>query len=407
MSCVIKAWVIEYFFYLCRMNILLIHNNYGVYSGEEAVVDRQMALFRKIGHHVYIYRKTTEGLRETVRGNFKGLLQGFYSSQSIKEIKQIMKTDKPDIVVIHNLYPYISPAVLKHIKKVGVPIVMTVHNYRLMCPTGLFMRNARPCELCLKGNEWKCILHNCEHSVMKSLGYAGRNWYARITKAYSGNVDIFACITAFQTQKLTEAGFDKDKMIVIPNFVDELTEPVFKEGEYIGISGRVSREKGFDLLLEVARKTPDIQYVFAGTVRNEDKDLLNNAPDNCKFLGHLSKDKLAEFYINSRFMVIASRWYEGFPMTILDASSYGKATIGPAHAGFLEVIDNNITGLHFIPGDAIDLQQKIEKLWNAPEACLEMGYNATQKLKANYSMDVIKVKWGNLLDKAKKVMYEK
>lgn len=376
------------------MHILLIHNNYGIYSGEEAVVDRQISLFQEMGHQVSVYRKTTEGLRGTAWGNFKGLLQGFYSPGAVSEIKQIMKNSKPDVVVIHNLYPYISPAVLKHIKRAGVPIVMTVHNYRLMCPTGLFMRNARPCELCLiEGDEWNCIKHNCEHSMIKSVGYAGRNWYARITKAYSAHVDILACITVFQTKKLTEAGFCKDRMRVIPNFVDDITEPMFEQGEYIAVSGRISREKGFDLLLEVARETPEIKYVFAGTIRPEDKDLLKDPPVNCEFLGHLSKDKLADFYKNSRFLVVASHWYEGFPMTILDASSYGKATIGPAHAGFLEIIDNNITGLHFKPSDAEDLKEKIEKLWNNPGLCIEMGQHAFLKLKNNYTTGIVKKQW--------------
>ena len=382
------------------MKILLIHNNYGIYTGEEAVVDCQIALFQQMGHQVSVYRKTTEGFRGTVWGDFKGLLQGFYSPGAVRDVRQIMKTNKPDVVVIHNLYPYISPAVLKHIKKAGVPVIMTIHNYRLMCPTGLFMRNAQPCELCLeKRNEWNCIRYNCEHSVIKSWGYAGRNWYARVTKAYSNNIDIFACITVFQTQKLTEAGFCKDRMRVIPNFVDEVAEPAFELGEYIGISGRISREKGVDLLLEVARKTPDIQYVFAGTVRPEDNDLLKNAPANCRFLGHLPKNKLADFYMNSRFMVIASRWYEGFPMIILEAASYGKATIGPSHAGFLETIDNNITGLHFKPNAEEDLLQKIQWMWNNSNACIEMGKEAYEKLKNTYTFGVVKEQWQDILSK--------
>jgi len=380
------------------MKIQLIHNNYGIYSGEEAVVDRQIALFRQIGYQVFDYRKTTEGLRGTAWGDIKGLLQGFYSPQSVKDIKRIMKDEKPDVVVIHNLYPYISPAILKHIKRAGVPVVMTVHNYRLMCPTGLFMRNARPCELCLeKRNEWNCIRYNCEHSVIKSLGYAGRNWYARITKAYSDNVDVFACITAFQTRKLTEAGFSENKMKVIPNFVDDAIEPSFVRGEYVAVSGRISREKGLDLLLELAQKTPDIEYVFAGTIRPEDKYLLKNVPANCKFLGQLSKDKLADFYISCRFLVIASHWYEGFPMTILDASSYGKATVGPAHAGFLEVIDDKITGLHFKPSNLEDLTEKITKLWNNPDTCMEMGKRAFLKLKETYTNEAVKKQWSDML----------
>ncbi|MDL2323428.1 glycosyltransferase family 4 protein, partial [Bacteroidales bacterium OttesenSCG-928-A17] len=328
------------------MNLLLIHNNYGAYSGEESVVDKQIVLFEGLGHHVSVFRKTTEGKRGTLAGNLKGLLQGFYSPASVRDIRQLIKQNKPDAVIIHNLYPYISPAILQPIKEAGIPIIMTIHNFRLICPTGLFMRNSEPCELCLeKGNEWSCIQYNCEQSLLKSIGYAGRNWYARITKAYKNNVDYFACITQFQTKKLIQAGYDQDKMRVIPNFVEQISDPNFTPGEYVAFSGRMSKEKGIDLVLEAARKTPNIPFVFAGTPRPEDACLLQDIPSNCTFTGHLSGKELADFYRNARFLVMASRWYEGFPMTILDASSYGKPTIGPTIGGLPEIIDNGRTGL--------------------------------------------------------------
>jgi len=374
------------------MHILLIHNNYGIYSGEEAVVDRQIALFQEMGHIVSVYRKTTEGLRGTVWGNFKGLLQGFYSPQSVKDIKQIMKTNKPDMVIVHNLYPYISPAILYPIKKANVPIVMTVHNFRLMCPTGLFMRRSQPCELCLGGHEWNCVKYNCENSILKSWGYAGRNWYARITKAYIDNVDIFACITQFQIQKLTQAGFDKNRMRHIPNFLDKIEEPAYSLGDYVAISGRLSKEKGIDLALQVASKTPQIKYVFAGSPRKEEPITIP-IPDNCIFLGHIPKEELAGFYQNARFLLNMSRAYEGFPMTILEAASYGKPSIVPGHAGFLEIVDNHITGLHFKPSDAEDLMKKITGLWDNPNSCIEMGKNAFLKLKNNYTTEIVKKQW--------------
>ena len=379
------------------MNLLIIHNEYGAYSGEEAVVNQQIALFQELGHCVQVYKKSSAGKRGTLLGNITGLLQGFYSPSSIRDIRKIMQTNKPDAVIIHNLYPYISPAILKHIRRAGVPIVMTIHNYRLVCPTGLFMRNASPCELCMGGHEINCIKYNCEQAWLKSIGYAGRNWYARITGAYSDNVDIFACITAFQGSKLSEAGFASHRMRVIPNFVSEISEPVFKLGEYVAISGRMSREKGVDMILNVARKTPQIKYVFAGSVREED-NLLSKMPDNCLFLGYLTKTELSEFYANARFLVIASRWYEGFPMTILDAFSYGKPVIGPEHGGFLEIIEEGINGLLFVPGDETLLEEKILKLWNDPHLCLKMGRDGYEKLRKTYSLPVVKAQWSALLE---------
>ena len=125
------------------MKILLVHNNYGKYSGEEAVVDKMASMFREHGHEVCFYRLTTERSRESLSGKIKGFLCGIYSPSGVKGLREILEREKPDVVNVHNLYPFISPAALFECKKTKVPVVMTVHNFRLICPTGLFMRNVR------------------------------------------------------------------------------------------------------------------------------------------------------------------------------------------------------------------------------------------------------------------------
>ena len=131
------------------------------------------------------YRLTTERSRESLSGKIKGFLCGIYSPSGVKGLREILEREKPDVVNVHNLYPFISPAALFECKKAKVPVVMTVHNFRLICPTGLFMRNGKPCEVCLqKRNEWSCNRYNCEHSYLKSVGYTLRNVYARWTGAY-------------------------------------------------------------------------------------------------------------------------------------------------------------------------------------------------------------------------------
>ncbi|WP_373133628.1 glycosyltransferase, partial [Bacteroides salyersiae] len=239
------------------MKILIVHNNYGKYSGEEAVVDKMATMLQSHKHTVCFYRLTTEGARDKISDKIKGFTAGIYSHTGVKGIKKILRKEKPDIINVHNLYPFISPAALFECKKAGIPVVMTVHNFRLICPTGLFMRNGKPCEQCLdRKNEWSCIKYNCEHSIFKSIGYTLRNVYARWTKAYLRNVDMFACITEFQKKKLIEAGYDKNKITVIPNSIDAPCSYTPTSGEYIAYIGRLSYEKGYDLLVEVARKHP-------------------------------------------------------------------------------------------------------------------------------------------------------
>lgn len=155
------------------MKILLVHNNYGKYSGEEAVVDKMTEMLQARGIDIAFYRQTSEGSRETLGGKIKGFLCGIYSPEGIRGMREALRRERPDVVNVHNLYPFISPAALQECRKAGVPVVMTVHNFRLVCPTGLFMRNGAPCEICLeRGNEWSCLRHNCEHSLLKSAGYS-------------------------------------------------------------------------------------------------------------------------------------------------------------------------------------------------------------------------------------------
>lgn len=381
------------------MKILIVHNNYGKYSGEEAVVDKMAAMLSAHGHEVAFYRRTTEGVRESAAGKIAGFLSGIYSSSGVRGMREALRRERPDVVNVHNLYPFISPAALFECRKAGVPVVMTIHNFRLICPTGLFMRDGMPCETCLeRGNEWSCVRYNCECSRLKSLGYTLRNVYARWTGAYRKNVDAFACITDFQRQKLIAAGYDAKKITVIPNSIDAPASYQQSIGNYVAYIGRLSFEKGYDLLVEVARRNPSIQIRFAGAKR-EQTDI--KIPENVQFMGYLQDGELADFIRQSRFVVMPSRCYEGFPMAILEAACYGKPTIGPAHGGFTEIIgrgDSSI-GKLFEPNNLDDLERQIVALWNAPDDITQLGQKAFEKLQREYSSEAIYKKWDSLFQR--------
>lgn len=381
------------------MKILLVHNDYGKYSGEEAVVDQLATMWTAHGHEVAQLRQSTAGSRENLTGKIRGFSAGLYCPSGVKAMREALQREKPDVVNVHNLYPFISPAALFECKKAGVPVVMTVHNFRLICPTGLFMRDGRPCERCLKkGNEWGCVRYNCEHSLLKSVGYAARNAVARLTKAYSECVDKFACITDFQRKKLIEAGFRADRMTVIPNAVEAPISYEMIRGSYVAYCGRLSREKGVDMIVEVARRHPKIEFRFAGALR--DKDQLGILPENVSLTGYLSGNELADFYKHAAFCVMASRWYEGFPMSILEAAQYGKPTIGPDHGGFTEIIGKreNAIGRLFTPNDMADLERQITGLWGQPEVVEELGEKAFRKLQQEYATEVVYGKWNELVE---------
>lgn len=387
------------------MKILVVHNDYGVYSGEEAVVDRMVADLKQSGNEVAMLRRSSAKARNTLTGNIHGFLSGIYSLSGRRMMRKALRDFRPDVVNIHNLYPFISPAVLPLCRKAGVPVVMTVHNYRLVCPTGLFLRDGDPCENCLqKGNERDCLRYNCEHSRLRSLGYALRNMVARRTRAYKDNVDLFCCLTEFQKQKLIAAGFDKDKISIIPNCI-EYVEPQDTplpdcDTDYVGYVGRLSEEKGYDILLEVARRHPEIEFRFAGTPR-DDKNI--EVPSNVKLCGHLNSRQLARFYADTRFIVVPSRCYEGFPVALLEAASHRRCCIAPDHGAFPDLMTDKVSGetcgLLFKPLDVDDLEEKIIKLWSNKALADELGSKAESNYKNRFLREKVNTQWSNTLHK--------
>ena len=386
------------------MKILIVHNDYGRYSGEEAVVDRLIEDWRSREYEVQTLRRTSQGARDNIFGKIHGFFAGIYSISGRRMMRKALREFKPDVVNIHNLYPFISPAVLPICRRKGVPVVMTVHNYRLICPTGLFLRDGKPCENCLKkGNEWDCIRYNCEHSKFRSLGYALRNMIARKTRTYLDCVDCFCCLTEFQRQKLTAAGFDKNKICVIPNCIEysePQSEPLPECGtDYVGYVGRLSEEKGYDLLLEVAQRHPEIEFRFAGTPRD---GMEITAPPNVKLCGQLNSKQLASFYTDAHFIVIPSRCYEGFPVALLEAASHKKCCIAPNHGAFPDLMKEKTTdkicGLLFTPLDIDNLEKKVVQLWNDKELSDNLGQQAKDNYQKRFLKEQVNKSWDIILN---------
>lgn len=429
------------------MKVLLVHNEYGKRSGEEAVVDKMAEIFAGLGLEVARLRRSTATVRGTLWGKTRAFASGIWCPAGVRAMREALERERPDLVNVHNLYPFISPAALRECRRAGVPVVMTVHNFRLICPTGLFMRGGGPCELCLeRGNEWGCVRHNCENSLLKSVGYAARNAVARLRRHYIDCVDIFACITEFQRRKLIEAGFPADRIVVIPNSVDigsagspvqadtasgspayanaandspaqagDAKQPADAEkihaekktagaetgccgpaacaGGYVGFCGRISREKGIDLLLEAARRNPEARFRLAGAVG--DPTLVDDLPANVELTGFLKGRDLEDFYEGARFVVMASRCYEGFPMAILEAAKHSRTTIAPDHGGFTEIVKP--AGVLFRPGEADSLAEAVSGLWHDPERAAALGRKAAKRLHEHYATPVVARQWADVI----------
>jgi len=374
------------------MRILQLHNHYGSHSGETTVLDVHASLLKSHGHQVYSYTRSSVELDSMRLGKTKAFLFALYNPASIRGVSRILKEFSPEIVHIHNLYPLLSPSVLPVIRKAGIPVVMTVHNYRLVCPNGLFYNKEGICERCAGGHEWNCVRCNCEDSLPKSLGYALRNAWARIAGYYTRNVDAFLCLTEFQKRKLVENGFPPDRCHVLPNFMEQ-DQPAAGGAENrdrragIFFIGRLNRQKGIDILVEAAAGCPDVAFTLAGSADTSFIDT-GALPPNVKWLGVIDDDEKVRAFRKAEALVFSSRSYEGFPMVFLEAMQQRLPVIAPDLAGYPEIIRKGVNGWLFRPGDADHLAETILEVQGDPAQAGRFGINGRNILAAEYSSEV-------------------
>jgi glycosyltransferase involved in cell wall biosynthesis len=368
------------------MRIGLIHNQYGIFSGEETMFFQIAELLKSKGHEVSLFCKSSRTIQESLIQKGKAFFSGIYCGSSRREIRQMIHQFRPDIIQVQNLYPLISPSVLLEIRDHKIPIVMRCANYRLVCPNGLFLRNGQVCEKCAGGREFWCALTNCQGSLGKSIGYALRNSVARMGGWYKNTIHSFYTQTEFQKHILVQNGYDAAKIATIPNMVEAQTEIIHSKGSFVGYVGRISKEKGVDVLLDAARLAGSIPFKIAGALTKDYVPV--QFPQNAQYQGVIPKHEIGAFMGQSRFTVVPSLWYEGFPSTILESMAHGKPVICSAIGGLGEIVQDGKTGLLFEPGNAKQLAEKIALLWNNPDLCRQMGLQAQATVRKQYSKDL-------------------
>lgn len=367
------------------MHICVVHNEYGRFSGEEAVVEFMERLLLSHGHRLSLFVRSSAEIPRMWLGEPRAFFSGIYSWSSKRAMRELLARQRPDIVHVHNLYPLISPSVLDACRMAGVPVVMTVHNYRLTCPNGLHMVRGKVCEECLGGHEMRCVVNRCEGTVLKSLGYALRNVVARKAALFRRNVTMYAVLTEFQRRRLIDAGYPAERIAVVPNAVSpDGIEAIAPAGNYMGFVGRVSPEKNIPALLLAAGKLPHIPFKIAGSV-DRMPWLRDGSPSNVEWLGHLDPANLNDFYRHARCILLPSTCFEGFPTVLVEAMLRGKPVICSRIGGLPEIVDDGVTGLLVEPGDSETLTAKIGYAWDHPELCHQWGAAGRAKSRREYT----------------------
>lgn len=375
------------------MRVLIVHNSYQKPGGEDVAVAQESLLLESQGHQVISYSRSNDELKNL--SSMQRLLfvkDLVYSSASKCEIETLLHKEKPDVVHVHNTFMMISPSVFDACQEAGIPVLQTLHNYRLLCPAWTLSRNGKVCEDCLEGGLWHGIWHGCyRESHAMTAAVAAMLKFHRITGTWNNSVDGYVALSDFARGKFIEGGLPANRIHVKPNFVQSDPGEKRKPGSYALFVGRLSPEKGVQTLLSAWAQMSQwypLVVIGDGPLRESlEAEVAKQNISSVTFKGWLPRAQTIEAMKQSAFLVVPSLWYEGFPMTIAEAFACGTPVLCSKLGGMQEIVDDGRTGLHFEPGNAEDLAAKLTALLAQPEKIAQMGIAARWEYKSRYTAE--------------------
>jgi glycosyltransferase involved in cell wall biosynthesis len=375
------------------MKIALVHNTYQQRGGEDVVFDQERRMLELAGHRVIVYRRSNHEIGNlTILGQIELARHTVWASDSRLEFDALLARETPDVVHIHNTFMLISPSIYSACRDRGIPVVQTLHNFRLMCPPSNFFRDNKVCEECVDHSLWRAVRYRCyrDSRAATATVVLMLAWH-RLLKTLDRSVNCYIALTNFSREKFVAAGFPADKIVVKPNFLESDPGPRDQAGDYALFMGRLWPDKGTSTLLKAWEQLPEryqLQIVGEGVEREElEARARQRGLSNVTFRGYLSREEVITALKNARFLIMPSLWYETFGMVIVEAFACGVPVICSRLGAMREIVRDQLTGLHFTPGDSEDLARKVEWAWNNPSEVAAMGRKARRQYEESYTMD--------------------
>ena len=375
------------------MKILLGHNFYrsSAPSGEDGVYKNERQLLEDNGVEIISYEKFNDDLDDSsLSKRVKIALDSAWSSESYQQLSKLIKKSKPDVVHFHSLFPQISPSAYAACFDHGVPVVHTLHNYRPICPGAMLIRDGKPCEDCVGTNLLPSLVHKCYRD---SLLATGANVWQITRNRWAGTykkVSKYIALTEFAASRYVKAGFEKDSLVVKPNFLPARSfVPIDVDLSYAVFVGRLSEEKGVRTLLKAWLNVSSLplKVLGDGPLLVELKQFAKENNLKVEFLGFMPNEQALEVIASAKLQIIPSEWYEGFPMVVLEAYALGVPLVVSRIGSLEEVVLEGKTGLKFTPGDPIDLACKVNMLFANDFLLSKMKVNAQELFNNNYTAD--------------------
>jgi len=375
------------------VKIILVHCHYQQPGGEDVVFEQERQLLERAGHQVVVYRRSNfevdsyPGIKRLVL-----IQKAVWNGDSRTEFADLLRAEKPDVVHVHNTWIMISPSIYSACREAGVPVVQTLHNYRLLCPVGTFFRDGKVCEECLDHTLWRSIRNGCYRDSRAETAAVGLMLAVHRTRhTWEREVESYVVLTEFARKKFLQGGLPADKIFVKPNFVDPDPLPREGKGEYAIFAGRLSPERRVSTLLDawaLLRSPIPLMIVGGGEPRDQLEQKASwNHLDMVEFTGLLPHDRTIAAIKGARFLIFSSEWYETFGLTMIEAFACGVPVICSRMGTMQEIVEDSRTGLYFTPGDSRDLAEKVEWAWNHPEEMQQMGKEARREFESKYTAE--------------------
>ena len=373
------------------MKVLLVHNTYQQAGGEDVVFEQERQLLERHGHHVLTYVRSNHELDAQSAAKRVAMVKNIVSADdSAGEIRNILRSQQPEIVHVHNTFLMISPSIFAVCREEQVPVLQTLHNYRMSCPAGSFYRGGQVCEECSQHSLFRSIRHGCyRDSRLSTAAVALMLQVHRMKRTWQDSVSGYLALTEFARGKFVENGIPPEKIHVKPNFVYPDPGERSVPGSSALFAGRLTEEKGLPTLLAAwgrLTKPIPLEIVGDGPLRRElEAQAKKMGLQQVPFRGRLSGGETRARMRQAALLIVPSVWFEAFSLNIAEAFACGTPVLCSRLGAMRENVADQRTGLHFTAGDAADLAEKVEWAWGHSREMAEMGKEARREYERRYT----------------------
>lgn len=379
-------------------------HHYFVAGGSDRYFFELETLLRENGHRVIPFCASDErnepseyahyfpAAADPQRATAADALRFIYSREASRNLQRLLQEQQPQLAHLHIYYGKLTASILTPLRAAGIPVIQTLHEYKLLCPVYTCIRNAEICEACAGKHFWKALAHRCNRG---SLARSAASMVESYVSKWLGNreqVDHFIGVSQFMTDKMLSIGIPEERISTVHNFVDsDSVVPADQPGSYLLYFGRLEAIKGLFTLLDALREHPELRCVIAGTgpartaLEARAKEL---GLHNVEFPGFIGGEALHDLIRGASCTVLPSEWYENCPMSVLESLAFARPVIGARIGGIPELIADGDDGLLFEPGDSAQLAAALREVAGNPQRALEMGRAGREKVSRSFSPQV-------------------